>query len=79
MALPGVTLILVALYGPLVLLFLLAYPSQILRLARCYGGTRTAWEQATFLTLGKFAESLGVMEYVSGRLFHRPTKLIEYK
>ena len=78
-AMPVVILALVALYGPFSLLLLLIYPAQILRLTRRYGATREAWEQATFLTLGKFAEVAGIMEYWLGRAIRRPTKLIEYK
>lgn len=78
-ALPVVTLALVALYGPLALSLLLIYPAQTFRLARRYGGTRAAWERAFFLTLGKFAESLGVMEYWARRLMHRRAGIIEYK
>jgi len=77
--LPVATLALVALYGPLALVLLLIYPAQAFRLARRYGGTRMAWERAIFLTLGKFAESLGVLEYWARRLMHRRAGIIEYK
>lgn len=79
LALPLGILALVALYGPLALILLLAYPAQIVRLARREGGTRAASERATFLTLGKFAETFGVLEYGLARAIRRPTKLIEYK
>lgn len=78
-ALPGLTLLMAALIGPLALVLLVAYPLQIFRLARRGGGTRAAWEQAVFLTLGKFAESLGVMEYWARRLIGRQSGIIEYK
>jgi GT2 family glycosyltransferase len=78
-ALPVLTLALVALYGPLALLILLLYPVQTFRLARRYGATREAWERAFFLTLGKFAEATGVVEYWARRMMHRRAGLIEYK
>jgi GT2 family glycosyltransferase len=55
-------------------LLLLAYPAQILRLSRLYG-----LERAIFLTLGKFPEAEGVMQYWSNRLLKRRSALIEYK
>ena len=79
LALPLVTLLLGLLIGPWALLLLLAYPTQILRLARRYGGTRAAWEQAIFLTIGKFAECAGVVEYWGRRLMRRQAGIIEYK
>jgi GT2 family glycosyltransferase len=79
LALPGVTLAFAALIGPIASVLLLAYPAQVTRLARRGGGTRRAWEQATFLTIGKFAESAGVLEYWGRRLIGRQAALIEYK
>ena len=79
LALPLLTLLLTLLISPWALLLLLAYPAQILRLAKRYGGTRAAWEQAIFLTLGKFAESAGVVGYWGGRLRGRRAGIIEYK
>ena len=75
----GAGLPLVALAGaltlsPWALLLLLAYPAQVLRLARRFGP-----EQALFLTLGKLPEALGVLEYAARRLARRPAGLIEYK
>lgn len=79
LALPVLTLGMAAVLGPLALCLLLVYPAQILRLARRYGGTKGAWEQAIFLSLGKFAESAGVMEYWARRLTGRQAGIIEYK
>ena len=76
---PVLTLLMAALLGPWSLLLLLAYPAQILRLARRYGTTRAAWERAVFLTLGKFAEAAGVVEYWGRRLADRQAEIIEYK
>ncbi len=62
--------------APIGFLLLLAYPLQVVRLASRDGLRRRAsWEQAVFTTLGKFPETLGVLE------FHlsRRTTPIEYK
>ncbi|WP_245866511.1 glycosyltransferase family 2 protein, partial [Oceaniglobus roseus] len=50
-----------ALVSPLGLLLLLAYPAQILRLARRGGFTRHAWQAAALSVLGKFAEAQGAL------------------
>ncbi|MEP1202154.1 glycosyltransferase [Pseudophaeobacter sp.] len=61
--------------SPVMLLLLLAYPLQILRLhRRC-----SDWGQATFLVLSKFAETQGVLGYWWERIFGRRQTLIEYK
>lgn len=79
LALPLLILAIAALIGPWALVLLLAYPAQILRLARRGGFTRAAWERATFLTIGKFAEAVGVVEYWGRRLMRRQAAIIEYK
>jgi GT2 family glycosyltransferase len=79
LALPGLTLGLAVLLDPWALLLLLVYPAQILRLARRHGGTRAAWERAAFLTIGKFAEVTGVLQYAIRQLTGHPTGIIEYK
>ena len=66
-------------FSPWALILLLAYPAQVLRLARRYGPGRIGWERAFFLTLGKFPEVTGVLEYWGRRLIGRPAGLIEYK
>ena len=74
----GAALPLTALLGaavtPWALVLLLAYPLQIIRLARRLGLTR-----ATFLVLAKLPEALGVLEYHSRAVLRRPAGLIEYK
>lgn len=60
---------------PLLVLVLLAWPAQILRLWRRDGDPR----QAAFLTLGKLPEALGVIEYGFRRLTGGGGRLIEYK
>jgi GT2 family glycosyltransferase len=54
---------------------LLAYPAQMLRLARRAGSDRPAAEWAVFTVLGKIPEALGALEY---RLSRR-ARIIEYK
>lgn len=77
--LPGaiVAVLPVSLSGALVLALL--YPAQIARLALRGGGTRAAGEAAFLLTLGKFPEALGALEYRWRRWRGRPAGLIEYK
>ena len=80
----GLVLPLLVLFGalfasPWALVLLLAYPAQVIRLARRAGGRRGDREEALFLTLGKFPEMLGVVEYWGRRLAGRPAGLIEYK
>jgi hypothetical protein len=60
---------------PWALLILLAWPAQMIRLAR--GGTGIA--RAVLLTLGKVPEAIGVGEYWLKRLRGRKSELIEYK
>ncbi|WP_425045864.1 glycosyltransferase [Primorskyibacter sp. S87] len=64
---------------PHFLLLLLAYPVQILRLARREGGDRAAWENAVFTTLAKFPEAQGVLEFHLNHLRGRKRGLIEYQ
>jgi GT2 family glycosyltransferase len=52
----------------------LAYPLQLLRLAR-----REGWVWATFSLLGKFAEARGAIGYYLMRLRGKRAGLIEYK
>ena len=77
-ALP-LTILVGAAASPWALLFLLAYPSQITRLALRNGGGRAKWEEAIFLTIGKIPEALGALDYFWRRLRRRPSGLIEYK
>lgn len=72
-----------ALLGSLVtpwsLLFLAAYPAQVTRLAMRKGGRRGDWEEAAFLTLGKFPEAHGIISCMLARLRGGSRGLIEYK
>ncbi len=55
------------------------YPLRAVRIAVRDGATRVAWERAWLLSIGKFAEATGVIEYHLRRLLRRPRGLIEYK
>jgi GT2 family glycosyltransferase len=78
--LPVLALAGAVLVSPWALLLLLVYPVQILRLARRYGmGSRLGWERAVLMTMGKFPEAIGALEFRLRRLMGRPTGLIEYK
>jgi GT2 family glycosyltransferase len=69
-----VLVLLAGLIHPAGWLLALAYPAQIVRLARRGGGT---W--AVYSVLGKFAEAQGALGYWADRLRGRRRGLIEYK
>lgn len=75
LALPLAVLILALIAPWLAVLLALAWPLQVLRLARRQGDPA----EALFLTLGKFPEAQGVLDYHLGRLRGRRRGLIEYK
>lgn len=79
LALPVAIIVLALIFGPWALALVLIYPVQIARLAHRYGGQTEAWERATLLTVGKFAESWGVVSYHLRRWRGRDAALIEYK
>lgn len=64
---------------PAALVLFAIYPLRALRFALREGVTREAWERAWLLSIGKFAEAAGVIEYHLRRLARRPRGLIEYK
>lgn len=75
LGLPLAAILGAVLIHPLLLLVLLAWPLQILRLWRRDGdGAR-----AVFMVLGKVPEALGIVEYHLKRLTGRGGRLIEYK
>ena len=74
LAIPGVAFLGLIL-TPWSPLLLLAWPLQVMRLV----AKGTALRRSFFLTLGKSAEALGVLEYHMQRLTGRRKKLIEYK
>lgn len=76
---PLVIIALAIFVGPKALALFAVYPLRALRFALRGGGTREAWEHAWLLSLGKFAEATGVIEYHLRRLVRRPRGLIEYK
>ena len=69
--------------GGLSLLLLLAYPLQVWRIFRAQRRRgeqrRLALLYALFCVLGKFAQAAGQLRYHAGRLFSRPSTLIEYR
>lgn len=79
LALPLAILVLALIVSPWCLLLLAIYPVQIARLARRGGGSKASREEATLLTLSKFAEATGVVEFHLRRLTGKRGKLIEYK
>ena len=79
LAIPLVILLGLLVIGPVALAGLLVYPAQVIRLALRDGGDRFAWEQATLLTVGKFAEARGVIDYYWRRWRGHQAALIEYK
>ncbi|MEZ5913918.1 MAG: glycosyltransferase [Paracoccaceae bacterium] len=76
-ALPLAIVLGVLVFGPWAALLFLAYPLSVVRLARAGGAD--AWPRALFLTLGKFPEAIGALEYWLHRLTGRAGRLIEYK
>lgn len=79
LALPLLTLILAFNMSWWAIFLLLMYFIQISRIALRKGGGRAAWELAFFLTLGKFAEMTGAIEYWIRRLIGRPAGIIEHR
>lgn len=77
--LPIAIILLVLVWGPVGFAALLVYPMQVIRLARRGGGTAPAWRNAMLLTVGKFAELHGVIEFYLRRGLKRPAKIIEHR
>ncbi|WP_417250398.1 glycosyltransferase family 2 protein [Celeribacter sp.] len=77
--LPLAILVLWASLGPVFTLLFALYPAQILRIALRDGGTRPAFENAALLTVAKFAECLGVIEFYITKSTRKRRKIIEYK
>jgi len=65
---PFAILIAAIVISPWALLGLLVYPLQVLRLAKREGFSRGSLERGTFLTIGKFAETLGIFDFHRRRL-----------
>lgn len=79
LALPAAILTGAFVTTPWVLLLLILYPLQVLRLAARSGAGEPKWEKAIFLTIGKFAEAQGCIEYCWRRVTRGRAQLIEYK
>jgi len=75
LGLPMATILALVLFGSAVLLLLLVWPLQVVRLK----ARGLDWVSAFFLTVGKFPEAQGVLGYWIGRLTGRQRRLIEYK
>lgn len=78
LALPAATLALGALH-PAGLFLALAWPAEVVRLARRWGFGRPGWERAALVVLGRLAEAQGVAGFWLGRLTGRRHGLIEYR
>lgn len=61
--------------GPWALLAMMIWPLQVVRLK----ARGMHWQSAFFLTIGKFPETQGILDYWLGRLTGRRRGLIEYK
>lgn len=79
LGLPVLILLATVLVWPWGAALVLIYPAQVARLARRKGGSKLAWQESTVLTLGKFAEARGIVEYYTNRWRGRSRGLIEYK
>jgi glycosyltransferase involved in cell wall biosynthesis len=67
-----------SLFNPICALAVGIYPLQIIRLALKSSAQRP-WALATFLTIGKFAEAMGVFNFCLDRMRGRQRAIIEYK
>lgn len=74
-ALPVAVLVLALVFGPALLLTALIWPLQVIRLSRKGMG----FENALFLTLSKFPEARGALEYYWKRATGQQARLIEHK
>lgn len=74
-AIPLLVIVALIAKGPVALVLLAVYPLQIARIALRGGG----WRNAALLTIGKFAEALGVVEFYWRKMLGRPAGLIEHK
>jgi glycosyltransferase involved in cell wall biosynthesis len=78
--LPAAILLAAVAWSPWALWALLAYPAQVLRLYWSgQGGARDRALRAIFLTLGRFPEMLGQLQFLRDRLMGRQSRLMEYK
>ncbi len=69
-----------ALLHPAAALLLLAYPLQVARIAMRHGITRRfAWQYGFYLTLSKFYEAAGAVQFWWNRWRGRQLALVEYK
>jgi len=78
-AIPAVIICATLLFGLWALCLALIYPAQVNRLALKDGGHQDAWVRAGLLTIGKFAESWGIITFYKGKYLGQRARLIEYK
>lgn len=72
--------VLVLVFGPMLLLSLLVYPLQVIRLYfKFKGSPRLRWIQAWYLTLARFPETVGLTKFYYRRMMGRAAAIIEYK
>ncbi|SLN54389.1 N-glycosyltransferase [Roseovarius albus] len=77
---PIAVILISLLFNPLLLLALLVFPAQVMRLTKRDQRTgREAFERACFLTFAKWPEAHGIIEYKLRKLFGRRRQIIEYK
>lgn len=75
-----ILIVVLAIVHPAWVLLILAYPLQIARLALRNGPGRIwSWTEAYYLTLAKFPEARGVLDYWWRRMRRQKSELIEYK
>jgi glycosyltransferase involved in cell wall biosynthesis len=74
-----VAAIVLSIFSPWFLLFLLAYPLQFLRLALRSPTARHRWVYAGLMLLSKFAEARGMLRFAVNRLRGRTSRIIEHK
>ena len=75
-----VGIFIIVLCKPLLILLLLIYPIQIIRIAIRMGATQCSnWNYAFFIMLGKFPEMQGQLKFVFSKLIQSSSKIIEYK
>ena len=78
--LPALTGLGLAFWGPTALLVLLMYPAQVVRNAlAAQGNWRARLERGFFLTLGKFPELVGELQFWKGRRSSAASASFDYK
>jgi len=79
LAIPLVIVLAVWVFGPAALGLALIYPVQVARMALRQGGDGFAWRYAGLMMVGKFSETVGVLDFVQKTLRGQQARIIEYK